>query len=221
MSFVVAIDGPAGVGKGTVTKLVAEKLNYITVDTGAMYRCVTLKALRNNILPKDNEKIIEMMDKISIELKKIDNEQKVFLDGKDVTKDIRTEEIDKNVSEFSAISYVRNKMTLMQRKMGQNQNIIMEGRDIGTTVFPNANVKIFLDASTEEVANRRYKQNIERGIKITYEQVLEDIKRRNEYDSSREISPLKKADDAIYIDTTNLTIEEVVDKVIEIIKKKQ
>ena len=220
MSFIVAIDGPAGSGKGTVTKLVAEKLGFITIDTGAMYRCVTVEALNKNIKPTEDEKIEEMMNKISIEMKNQDGNQKVFLNGKDVTKEIRTSNIDKNVSAFSALPIVRNKMTPMQREMGQNENVIMEGRDIGTVVFPNANVKIYLDASDEEIAKRRYKQNIERGMKVTYKQVLEDIKRRNEYDLHREIAPLKQAEDAIYIDSTNLTIDEVVEKIIGIIKEK-
>lgn len=220
MSFIVAIDGPAGSGKGTVTKLVAEKLGFITIDTGAMYRCVTVEALNKNIKPTEDEKIEEMMNKISIEMKNQDGNQKVFLNGKDVTKEIRTSNIDKNVSAFSALPIVRNKITPMQREMGQNENVIMEGRDVGTVVFPNANVKIYLDASDEEIAKRRYKQNIERGMKVTYKQVLEDIKRRNEYDSHREIAPLKQAEDAIYIDSTNLTIDEVVEKIIGIIKEK-
>ena len=220
MSFIVAIDGPAGSGKGTVTKLVAEKLGFITIDTGAMYRCVTVEALNKNIKPTEDEKIEEMMNKISIEMKNQDGNQKVFLNGKDVTKEIRTSNIDKNVSAFSALPIVRNKITPMQREMGQNENVIMEGRDIGTVVFTNANVKIYLDASDEEIAKRRYKQNIERGMKVTYKQVLEDIKRRNEYDLHREIAPLKQAEDAIYIDSTNLTIDEVVEKIIGIIKEK-
>ena len=221
MSFVVAIDGPAGTGKGTVTKLVAEKLNFITIDTGAMYRAVALEAVRKNIEPNDDEGIKKMMNNIDIQLKKVDNTQKVYLNSEDVTKDIRTPNIDQNVSKYSAISYVREKITPIQRKMGENANVIMEGRDIGTVVFPDADVKIFLDASDEEIANRRYKQNLERGINSTYEQVLEDIKKRNEYDSKRDVAPLKKAEDAIYIDTTNLTIEEVVNKVLEIIKDKK
>ena len=221
MSFVVAIDGPAGTGKGTVTKLVAEKLNFITIDTGAMYRSAALEAVRKNIAPDDDEGIKRMMDNISIELKKVDNVQKVYLNGEDVTKEIRTPDIDKNVSKYSAIPYVRKKITPIQRKMGESANVIMEGRDIGTVVFPDADVKIFLDASDEEIANRRYKQDLERGMNITYEQVLEDIKKRNEYDSKRTIAPLKKAEDAIYIDTTNLTIEEVVNKILEIIKDKK
>lgn len=221
MSFVVAIDGPAGSGKGTVTKLVAEKLNFITIDTGAMYRSAALEAVRKNIAPDDDEGIKKMMDNISIELKKVDNVQKVYLNGEDVTKEIRTPLIDENSSKYSAIPYVREKITPIQRKMGENGNVIMEGRDIGTVVFPDADVKIFLDASDEEIANRRYKQDLERGMNVTYEQVLEDIKLRNKNDSNRAVAPLKKAEDAIYIDSTNLTINEVVDKVIEIIENKK
>ena len=215
------IDGPAGSGKGTVTKLVAEKLNFITIDTGAMYRSAALEAVRKNIAPDDNEGLKKMMDNISIELKKVDNVQKVYLNGEDVTKEIRTPLIDENSSKYSAIPYIREKITPIQRKMGENGNVIMEGRDIGTVVFPDADVKIFLDASDEEIANRRYKQDLERGMNVTYEQVLEDIKRRNKNDSNRAVAPLKKAEDAIYIDSTNLTINEVVDKVIEIIENKK
>lgn len=220
MSFVVAIDGPAGSGKGTVTKLIAERLGFVTIDTGAMYRCVTVQALRNNILASETEKIEEMMKDISIDMKKENGVQKVFLNGEDVTKEIRTPIVDKNVSAFSALPIVRNKITPMQRKMGQNGNVIMEGRDIGTVVFPDADVKIYLDASDEEIARRRYKQNLERGIDVTYEQVLEDIKRRNELDSHREVAPLKKAEDAVYLDSTSLSIEQVVEKIIGIIQNK-
>lgn len=220
MSFIVAIDGKAGTGKGTVTKVIAERLGFITIDTGAMYRCVTLRVLQEGITEKDIDRIKEIMNDITINIKKNDGEQKVYLDGKDVTKEIRTTEVDRNVSWVSAIPYVREKITPMQRKMGESGNIIMEGRDIGSVVFPNANVKIFLDASDEEIAKRRYRQNIERGMNVTYEQVLEDIKKRNEYDSKRDIAPLQKACDAIYIDTTNMTVEEEVEKICEIIEGK-
>lgn len=221
MSFVVAIDGKAGTGKGTVTKKIAERLGFVTIDTGAMYRCVTVKVLEEKLTQNDMERIEEIANHISIEMKKVNNEQKVYLNGRDVTKEIRTTEVDKNVSWVSAIPYVREKITPLQRKMGQSGNVIMEGRDIGTVVFPNADVKIFLDASDEEIAKRRYKQNIERGMDVTYEQILEDIKRRNEYDSSREVAPLKQANDAIYIDTTKMSINEVVKEIEKIIKKKQ
>lgn len=221
MSFIVAIDGKAGTGKGTATKKIAERLNFVTIDTGAMYRCVTLKALKEGISEDSKEKIKEVADNITIEMKKEKEEQKVYLDGNDVSKQIRTTEVDKNVSWVAAIPYVREKITPLQRKMGQNGNVIMEGRDIGTVVFPNADVKIFLDASDEEIAKRRFKQNIERGMDVTYEQILEDIKKRNEYDSNRDVAPLKQADDAIYIDTTKMSINQVVRAIEKIIKTKQ
>lgn len=215
MSFIVAIDGPAGTGKGTVTKIIAEKLNLIYIDTGAMYRAVALKFVQNNIKPEELEKIEEILDNTSIKLNKIDGKQQVLLDENDVTKEIRTPIIDEMTSKFSTIKQVRDKMTFLQRQMKNEGNIIMEGRDIGTVVFPNADVKIFLDASLDEIANRRYKQNLERGIKCSLDEVKKDIKKRNKRDSERDIAPLKQAEDAIYIDTTNLTIDEVVEKIIE------
>lgn len=217
MSFVVAIDGPAGSGKGTIAKLIADKLNLIYVDTGAMYRAVALKAVKNNIKPEEIEKIEEMLKNISVKLNKINNKQQVLLDGEDVTDEIRTPLIDQMTSKFSTIRQIREKMTFLQREMKNDGNIIMEGRDIGTAVFPNAEVKIYLDASLEEIANRRYKQNLQRGIKCTYEETKREIEERNKRDSQREIAPLRQADDAIYVDTTELTIDEVVEKICGII----
>ena len=221
MGFVVALDGPAGSGKGTVTKKVAEKMNLINIDTGAMYRCVTLECLNNGITPNDIEKIERILEKIDIKLERKEKKQIVILNQKDVTKKIRTTEIDENVAQFSAIKQVRDKITPIQQKMSENADIIMEGRDIGTVVFPNADVKIFLDCSIEERARRRYKQNIEKGIKCLYEEVLESIKQRHLLETQREIAPLKQAEDAKYIDSTNLTIEQVVEKIIKIIKEKR
>ena len=221
MGFVVALDGPAGSGKGTVTKKVAEKLNLVNIDTGAMYRCVALECINNNILPTEIEKIEKILENIEIGLNKKDGKQIVILNGKDVTKEIRTPQVDEVVAKFSAIKQIRDKITPMQQKMGKNQDIIMEGRDIGTVVFPNADVKIFLDCSIEERANRRYKQNQEKGIQETYEEVLENIKQRHILETQREIAPLRQADDAIYVDSTNLTIEEVVEKIVKIIEEKR
>lgn len=221
MSFVVAIDGPAGSGKGTITKLVAKKLNLVNIDTGAMYRCVALKALRNHIDSTEIKKIEELLKDITIEIKREREKQTVFLDGEDVSNQIRTPEVDSCVAKFAAIACVRNKVTPLQRKIGEMQDIIMEGRDIGTTVFPNADVKIYLDASVEERANRRYKQDLEKGMKVTYEEILESIKKRHKLETEREISPLVQAEDAIYIDSSNMTIEEVVDKVIDIVKERK
>ena len=220
MSFIVAIDGPAGTGKGTITKLVSEELGLTNIDTGAMYRCVTLQALRENIKVNEEEKIVKLLNNIDIKLKNESGKLLVFLNDVDVSKDIRTPIVDEYVAKFAALKCVRDKLTVLQRKIGENSNIIMEGRDIGTTVFPNANVKIYLDASIEERAKRRYKQDIEKGENITYEKILENIKQRHILETQREISPLKKADDAILVDTTNLSIEEVKNKVIEIIKEK-
>ena len=220
MSFVVAIDGPAGTGKGTVTKKLAEKLNLINIDTGAMYRCVTLECINNNITPDDITKISDILEKIDIKLKHIDGIQKVFLNGKDVSEKIRTPEVDSLVAKFAALKNVRDKLTPIQRKMGKSSNVIVEGRDIGTVVFPDADVKIFLDCSLEERAKRRYKQNLEKGINESYENVLNSIIERHKLETEREIAPFIKADDAITVDSTNMTIEEVVNEIEKIIKEK-
>ena len=221
MGFVVAVDGPAGSGKGTITKIVAERLNLVTVDTGAMYRSVALGCLNKNIKPTEIEKINEILKNIQIDLKREKGKQKVYLNGQDVTEEIRSKKVDDNVAKFAAIKEIRDKVTPIQRQMGENQNIIMEGRDIGTVVFPNADVKIFLDCSIEERANRRYKQNIEKGITTSYEEVLEGIKERHKLETERTVAPFVKADDAIYVDSTNMTIEEVSEKIIEIIEEKR
>lgn len=221
MAFIVAIDGPAGSGKGTITKLVGEKTNLVNVDTGAMYRCVTLACLNQNIKCDEIEKIEQVLNNIDIKLKRIDNKELVFLNGKDVTKEIRLTDVNENVAKFAAIKNVRDKITPMEQEMGKTIDIIMEGRDIGTVVFPNADVKIFLDCSVEERARRRYKQNIEKGINQSYEEVLENIKQRHKLETERDIAPFVQAEDAIYIDSTNLTIEEVTDKIVNIIKEKR
>lgn len=220
MSFVVGIDGPAGTGKGTVAKIISEDLGFINIDTGATYRCVTLKAIENGISINEPEKIIEISKNIDIKLENNNGKQEVYMDNKNVTREIRTKEVSALVSQVSAIKEVRFNMVDLQRKMAENSNVIMEGRDITTYVFPNANVKIYLDASEEERAKRRYKENIEKGINSTYQEVLENIRLRDENDKNKEIGALKKADDAIVIDTTNLTIEQVVEQVEEIIESK-
>ena len=221
MGFIVAVDGTAGSGKGTITKIIADKLNLISIDTGAMYRCVALECINKNIDYTEIEKIKEVLKDINIELKKENNSQVVILNRKDVTREIRTPEVDNVVAKFAAIKEVRDKITPIQRKMGQDANIIMEGREIGTVVFPNADVKVFLDCSVEERARRRYNQDLEKGIETTYEEVLESIKERHKLETERKIAPLVQAPDAVYIDSTNMTIDEEAEAVIKIIEEKR
>ena len=215
MSFVVAIDGPAGAGKGTITKLVGEKLGLVNIDTGATFRCVALNMIQEHIDIQEEDKIEEMLNQIHIEMYP---DGKVFLNGEEVTHRIRENDVNDLVSPVSVLPVVRNKLLEVQRSIAEGKNVIMEGRDIGTVVFPNANVKIYLDATAEERARRRVLQNQEKGIECSYDEVLQGIKDRDKRDSTREIAPLKRADDAIYIDSTNLNINEVVDKIVEIIK---
>ena len=217
MSFVVAIDGPAGAGKGTITKQVAEKLNLVNVDTGATFRCVALNMIKENVGLDEEEKIEKILEKINIEMK---SNGEIYLNGENVTKKIRENDVNNFVSPVSTIQIVRDKLLEIQRKIAEGKDVIMEGRDIGTTVFPNADVKIYLDATPEERAKRRMLQNKEKGIETSYEEVLENIKDRDKRDSTRKVSPLKKAEDAIYIDSSDMTIDEVVNKVITLIKEK-
>lgn len=217
MSFIVAIDGPAGSGKGTITKLVSDKMKLVNIDTGAMYRCVALNMIQEGIEIQEEKQIKKMLDKIVIDMKE---NGKVFLNGEEVTKRIRENDVNNFVSPISALKIVREKLVELQRNVAKGKNVIMEGRDIGTVVFPNADVKIYLDASPEERAIRRLKQNQEKGIATSYDEVLKNIMDRDKRDSTREVSPLKQAEDAIYVDSSNMTIEEVVERMIEIIKQK-
>lgn len=214
--MIVAVDGPAGSGKGTLTKMVAEKMDLQYIDTGAMYRCIALKMLEEGIGLEDTEKIKELLENIEIDLQGT----KVILNGRDVSKEIRTVEVANFTSPVSAIDFVRTKMVELQRGLAKEKDIIMEGRDIGTVVFPNADVKIYLDASAEERAKRRVKQNEENGISSNYEQILKDIIERDTRDMSRTNSPLKKADDAVVVDTTDNECEVNAEKIIEVIKSK-
>ena len=216
MSFVVAIDGPAGAGKGTITKLVGKKLGLVNIDTGATFRCVALNMIQNNIDIQEEDKIQEILNEINIEMHP---DGEIFLNGENVTRRIRENDVNNLVSPVSVLPIVRNKLLEIQRKIAEGKNVIMEGRDIGTVVFPNANVKIYLDAEPEERARRRVLQNKEKGIETSYEEVLEGIKDRDRRDSTREIAPLKKADDAIYVDSTSLNIEQVAEKIINIIEE--
>lgn len=221
MGFVVAIDGPAGSGKGTVTEKLAKKFKLNSIDTGAMYRCVTLYMIRNNINTGEIEKIKEALDNINIELLKENGNLVVKLNGEDVSKEIRDNPVNKMVSYFSAIKEVRDKLVDLQRKMAETQDIIMEGRDITTVVFPNADVKIYLDADLEERARRRFEQNKSKNIECTYEEVLEEMRLRDENDMNKPIGALKKADDAVLVDSTKLTQKQVVKTIGKIIKKQR
>ncbi len=222
MGFVVAVDGPAGSGKGTVTKKVAQELNLISIDTGAMYRCVTLNMLRNNIGLQDTEKIKELLKTIKIEFKKErNNVDQVFLNGENVTKLIREKEVNEFVSQVSHVVEIRENITNLSRKVAEGKEVIMEGRDIGTNVFPNAEVKIYLDATPEERAKRRLRQNIEKGINISFDEIVENIKFRDYNDKTSPVAPLKQAEDAIYIDSSNMKIDDVVKKIKDIVIEKK
>ena len=215
MNKVVAIDGPAGSGKGTLANIVSKECNLVNIDTGATYRCVALKALRNNLSLEDKEEITKLSENIDIEFS-LDG--KVYLDGEDVTDLIRSKEVTKFVSPVSSIVEVRSNMVELQRKMASNQDVIMEGRDITTVVFPNAKYKFYLDATLEERARRRFKQNVEKGIDMSYEDILENIKARDYNDMHKEVGSLMRTEEQIYIDSTDMTIDEVANKVISIIK---
>lgn len=224
MSFVVAIDGPSGTGKGTITKLIAQELGLVNIDTGAMYRCIALACLNVGITNnQEKERIIEVAKKIDIQIQHNGVEQEIFLDNRNVSKEIRSQEATMMASQVSAIPEVREIMVKLQRKMAEGEDIIMEGRDIATEVFPNAQVKIYLDATSEERANRRYKENQEKGINadMTYEQVLKTIEKRDYDDSHRAVGALKIAEGAIVVDTTKMTIEEVKEKVKEIVLERR
>lgn len=222
MSFIVAIDGPAGTGKGTVTSNLAKRLNLVYLDTGAMYRCVTLKFIREkidvdnleNLSKEQKDKINELLKNINIDVK----DKKIYLDGEDVSEEIRKGPVNSYVSQVSHIEEVRKSMVDFQRKISEGKNVILEGRDIGTNVFPNANVKIYLDASVDERVKRRLRQNAEKGIESSEEEVRKNIVFRDNNDKNASIAPLRQAEDAIYVDTSNLTINEVQDKLYKIVK---
>ncbi len=219
MGFIVAIDGPAGTGKGTITKRIAKRLGLINIDTGATYRCVALEVLNQKIDLHNQKAIIQVAKTIHIDMKQEKEKQQIYLNGENVTEKIRTPEVSKIVSQVSSIIEVRLQMVELQRKLAQGKDVIMEGRDITTYVFPHADVKIYMDAKVEERAKRRFLEYQEKKIAQTYEEVLEDIKKRDKNDKEKELGALKQAEDAIYIDTTHMTIPEVEDKIVEIIKK--
>jgi cytidylate kinase len=216
--LIIAIDGPAGSGKSTSAKLVAQRLKYLYIDTGAMYRAVTLFALRNNLMGQ-NQLISELIKNLDIVLEFIDGETKITVNGEDVSNEIRSFEVNSNVSEISAIADVRKILVKKQQEMGKNGSVVMEGRDIGTVVFPNADVKIFLTAGIDERAQRRALEFSEKGTNIPVEKVKENLKNRDFIDSHRSSSPLTKSPDAIMVDTSNTTIDQQVELIIAEVKK--
>ncbi|WP_369712458.1 (d)CMP kinase [Leptotrichia sp. HSP-342] len=214
--MIIAIDGPAGSGKSTIAKLIAEELGLVYLDTGAMYRLVTLKVLNDGILG-NLDKIIKMLDDLRIDIK----QNGFYLDDTNVSEEIRKPVVSENVSDIAAIREVREKMVDLQRKFSESKNVILDGRDIGTVVFPNADVKIFLIADAKERANRRYKELVAKGENVKIEKIYENILKRDKIDSTRKESPLKKANDAIEVDTTSKNIEEVKNEILYIIKQKK
>ena len=215
----VAIDGPAGAGKSTISRAAAKEMGYIYIDTGALYRTVGLNAMRKGADVNDAESVIATLtDDLKVELRFIDGEQRMFLNGEDVSDKIRTPEASSAASKVSAVPEVRKYLFDLQKDLAKNNNCIMDGRDIGTVVLPDAKVKIFLTASPEARAQRRYKELIEKGMDVKYDDVLADMIKRDYDDSHRAIAPLKQADDAVLADTSECTLEESIELIIKIIK---
>lgn len=219
-NVIITIDGPAGSGKSTSAKLVAKRLGYTYLDTGAMYRAITYLALTGNCI-ENEESIVKIAEEAEINLQTIDGKTEVFINNKDVTDLIRTFEVNSKVSDVSKIPGVRKALVRMQQQFGKNTNIVAEGRDTGTVVFPNADVKIFLIASIEERAKRRLKEFHDKGENLSINEISDNLATRDKIDSTREVSPLVKAADAFEIDTTNITIEEQVNLILEKVKVKQ
>ena len=214
-NIIVAIDGPAGSGKSTIAKIIAKKFNFTYIDTGAMYRMITLYLLENNIDFDDLKEIEKILNTVNLDMQG----DKFYLNNVDVTTKIREKRINENVSKVASIKIVRSNLVDLQRKVSNNKNVILDGRDVGTVIFPNAQVKIFLIANPEERARRRYNEFLEKKIEITYEEVLKSIKERDHIDSTRDESPFVKANDAIELDSTNLTIDDVVNFISKEIEK--
>lgn len=218
----IAIDGPAGAGKSSIAKALSKKLAYIYIDTGAMYRAVALFFVENNVSDSADSRIESLLDKLEISIKYEDGAQKVILNGEDVTDKLRLEEIGKLASKFSAIGSVREKLVALQRKLAQKENVVMDGRDIGTVVLPNADLKIYLSASSKVRAKRRYLELLEKGhTDLDINEIEDEIIKRDEADMNREISPLKQADDAYYLDSSDMTLEEVVSKILSMVKEER
>ncbi|GGC99699.1 (d)CMP kinase [Pontibacillus salipaludis] len=219
-NIAVAIDGPAAAGKSTVAKIIAEKLTYVYIDTGAMYRALTYKAIKEGVSLEEETSLMNLLTDTTIDLQQSTDGQKVILDGKEVTLDIRTEEVTNQVSIVAKHGEVRHEMVKRQRELALKRGVVMDGRDIGTHVIPDAEVKIFLIASVQERAERRHKENLEKGFSSDLEKLKDEIRRRDQLDSEREVSPLLKAEDAIEIDTTALSITEVAEKILRVVHDK-
>jgi len=218
----IAIDGPAGAGKSSIAKALSKRLGYIYIDTGAMYRAVALFFVENNVSDGTDSRIESLLEKLEISIKYEDGAQKVILNGEDVTDKLRLEEIGKLASKFSAIGSVREKLVALQRKLAQKENVVMDGRDIGTVVLPNADLKIYLSASSKVRAKRRYLELLEKGhTDLDINEIEDEIIKRDEADMNREISPLKQADDAYYLDSSDMTLEEVVSKILSMVKEER
>lgn len=211
----IAIDGPAAAGKSTVAKIVAEKLSYIYIDTGAMYRALTLKALTKNKQLNDEDALTKILLKTNIHLEQSDRGQLVLLDGVDVTEEIRSQDVTSNVSYVAVHPNIRKEMVQRQRDLAKRQGVVMDGRDIGTHVLPDADIKIFLIATVEERAKRRHEENFQKGIPSNVADLQKEIQKRDQIDSNREVAPLIKAKDAIEVDTTSLSINDVVNRILE------
>lgn len=220
MMHSIAIDGPAGAGKSTIAKMVAKKLDFIYVDTGAMYRAMALYFIRNQIGDKEEEKIAAACKDIQVSLAYENGEQQVILNGENVNAYIRTEEVSMMTSNISKYPAVRETLLSLQRDLAKNNNVIMDGRDIGTCVLPDATAKIYLTASSAERARRRYKEQTERGMDCDLQEIERDIIARDEQDMNREIAPLRQAEDAVLVDSSDMTIEEVVEEIIRIYQQK-
>ena len=220
----IAIDGPAGAGKSSIAKALSKKLGYIYIDTGAMYRAVALFFLENGIKDSSDNEIDNLLDKLDINIKYTDGEQRVFLNNVDVSDKLRQEEIGKLASRFSALKSVREKLVALQRKLAKKENVIMDGRDIGTVVLPNADLKIYLSAGSKVRAKRRYLELIEKGFDraaLDEKAIENEIIKRDDADMNREISPLKKAEDAYCLDTSDMTFDEVVSKILDMVEKER
>lgn len=218
--YSIAIDGPAGSGKSTIAKVLSEKLGVIYVDTGAMYRTVAYYCMENGISTTDGSAVEKALDNIDMEIKMADGVQHMILNGKDVTDFIRSAEVGQGASDVGVFIPVRDKLVEMQQEMASKISVVMDGRDIGTVVLPNAEVKIYLNADVEERAKRRLKEFVEKGKTDTLENVVEQIKQRDHNDMTREYNPLRKADDAVEIDTTGMTVEQVAAEVLKIVYEK-